>query len=89
MGRYIIFIILFFIIGFVIYQIYGLTFDYQGLLRKAETMRKESETLLKENIEMQNRIKYLGEAENLIQEIKSRFNFRLPNERMIIVAPER
>jgi hypothetical protein len=88
MGRYFVLAALTAAIGFAGYQIYGLFWEYRELSGEATALGEESETLKRENGELGNRIEYLAKPENLINEIKSRFNYRLPEERTILVAPE-
>jgi cell division protein FtsB len=89
MGRYFILAALVAAIGFVGCQIYGVAADYRGLESERQAAKDESESLTRENAELNERIDYLGKPENLIKEIKSRFNYRLPEEKTIIIAPER
>jgi cell division protein FtsB len=89
MGRYFILAAIVAAIGFVGYQIYGVAGDYKGLLDEQSVVKSESDALSKENAELRERIEYLGKPENLIKEIKARFNYRLPEEKTIIVAPGR
>ncbi len=89
MGRYLILAVFIIAIGFVGYQIYGIAIDYTDLVAKISVARTEAERIAGENANLAERIQYLGKPENLIQEIKRKFNFRLPEERMIIVAPPR
>jgi cell division protein FtsB len=76
-------------IGFVGFQIYGIVRDYRNLSAEVSATRSEAENLSAENKELREKIEYLGKPENLIKEIKSRFNYRLPEERTIIIAPEK
>jgi len=89
MGRYVILAIFIIAIGFVGYQIYGIAIDYRDLVAKISVAQTEAERITGENAKLKERIYYLSEPENLIQEIKRKFNFRLPEERTIIVAPPR
>ena len=89
MGRYVILVIFIIAIGFVGYQIYGIAIDYTDLVAKISVAGAEVERITGENTKLKERIHYLSEPENLIQEIKRKFNFRLPGERTIIVAPPR
>ena len=88
MGRYFVFAALVAAIGFTGYQMYGLLQDYRDLSDRSVAAKSESEALQKENEELKGRIEYLAKPENLINEIKSKFNYRLPGERTILVAPE-
>ena len=89
MKNYFIFIALIVAIGFVGYQIYGVTKNYRNLLIESRIAKSEAEALKQENMEIRAKIERLQEPENLVQEIKRQFNFRRPEERTIIVAPER
>jgi len=89
MKNYFIFIALIVAIGFVGYQIYGVTKNYRNLLIESRIAKSEAEALKQENMEIRAKIERLQEPENLVQEIKRQFNFRRPGERTIIVAPER
>lgn len=88
MGRYLALAAIVAAIGFVGYQIYGVAGDYRNIKSEQAAAREESESLISENAELKERIEYLGKPENLIKEIKSKFNYRLPEEKTIIVAPE-
>ncbi|MFA5052444.1 MAG: septum formation initiator family protein [Parcubacteria group bacterium] len=89
MGKYVLFAIFITAIGFVGYQTYGMLRDYRDLSGEVSEAKDGANRLTNENEELKERIEYLGKPENLIKEIKSRFNYRLPDERTIIVAPER
>jgi cell division protein FtsB len=88
MGRYFVFAALVAAIGFTGYEIYGLVQDYRDFSDESAAAESESEALREENEELKGRIEYLAKPENLINEIKSKFNYRLPEERTILVAPE-
>jgi cell division protein FtsB len=88
MGRYFVLAILMIAIGFAGYQIYGLFGEYRRLSSEAKTFEEEAGVLEGENKELEARAEYLANPENLINEIKSRFNYRLPGEKTILVAPE-
>ncbi len=87
MIRYVILVIFIIAIGFVGSQIHGIAIDYTDLVAKISVARTEAERIMGENEKLTERIQYLSKPENLIQEIKRKFNFRLPDERTIIVAP--
>ncbi len=89
MMRYAILAVFIIAISFVGYQIYGIAIDYADLVAKISVVRTEAERITSENEKLVERIHYLSKPENLIQEIKRKFNFRLPEERTIIVAPPR
>ena len=89
MIRYVILAVFIIAIGFVGSQIYGIAIDYTALVAKISVARTEAERIASENAKLTERIHYLSNPENLIQEIKRKFNFRLPEERTIIVATPR
>lgn len=45
------------------------------------------ETLLNENKEFKSEIDYFSKPENLEKELRTKFNFRKPDEKMMIVVP--
>lgn len=89
MWRYIILIVMIVAIGFVGRQIYGIFGEYRQLAGKTESARKTVSNLDSENAKLEDTVKYLSQPENLIKEIKSKFNYKFPDERTIIMAPER
>jgi hypothetical protein len=74
---------------FVGYQIYGVIGEYRQLSGEMTSIKTSADDLSVENEGLRERVQYLSEPENLINEIKSKFNYRFPDERTIIVAPER
>ena len=75
------------VLGFLIKGVANLYFQANNL--KSE-VRKLSDSLQKietKNKFMKDKIKYLSNPENLIKEIKSRFNYLKPGEKMIILPP--
>ncbi len=89
MRNYLILSVLILAIGFAGYQLYRVAKNYRNLLVESYAIKNEAEVLKKENVELKARIDSLADPENLIQEIKRQFNFRRPDERTIIVAPDR
>ena len=64
------------------------------LFRKQSALKKELqdiknniESLAKENDELQSRINYFSKPENLEKELRSKFNYKLPDEKMMIITP--
>jgi hypothetical protein len=88
MGRYFIVAVMVAAIGFVGYQIFGIMGEYGGLSEKMDRVKHSADKIKEDNSDLKERIEYLSQPENLIKEIKSKFNYRFPDEQTIIVAPK-
>jgi len=88
MTRIVIAITLFAGLAIASFQFYGIEKDTSGLEDKAAILRSEADVINEENKNIGEKIQYLGQADNLIKELKTKFNYRLPEERTIIVAPK-
>jgi len=82
---YLVFILFFVAIAF---EIYTLDKDRRGLRREMATITDEIELVEEDNERLDAQIDYFSEPRNLEKELRSRFNFRLPFEKLIIVIPE-
>jgi hypothetical protein len=82
---YIVFIILFVAIA---YQVYKVDVDRRGLKREMATLVDEVELIEEDNSRLNEKIDYFIEPRNLEKELRARFNYRLPFEKLIIVIPE-
>jgi len=89
MGRYFIVAALVAAIGFVGYQVFGMVGEYKELFAEIDQVKTLSDEMKEENKNLKERIEYLSHPENLVKEIKSKFNYRFPDEQTIIVAPFR
>ena len=58
------------------------------LYEMAEKLKAELHTLQGEQKKFTSRIEYLAHPENLIKEIKSQFNYRTPDEKLILIVPD-
>lgn len=54
---------------------------------KNKTLQATLNNLVKENQNLSSKIEYLQKPENLVKELKSEFNFRHPEEKLIIIVP--
>ncbi len=86
MGRIVAITLLTVALSFVSYQAWGVIKDQRGLEVKAEEIAKSAEGLGKENQMIKEQIDRLGKSDNLVKELKARFNYRLPEEKVIIVT---
>ena len=70
------------------FQFYGVEKDTKGLNDQLLTLQGEAQTINDENKKIGEKIQYLGQADNLVKELKAKFNYRFPDEKTIIVAPK-
>ena len=73
--------------GLLIYQTYQL-YSYYGDLSGILSVISDKLRLLKEeNLNLQSDLNYFQEPENLEKELRSRFNYKKPGEKLIILVP--
>ena len=82
---YLAFIILFVSIAF---QIYKVDLERRDLKREMATLVDEIELIEEDNQNLNEKIDFFSEPRNLEKELRARFNYRLPFEKLIIVIPE-
>ena len=82
---YLAFIILFVAIAF---QIYKVDSGRRELKREMAILVDEVELIEEDNSRLNEKIDYFSEPRNLEKELRARFNYRLPFEKLIIVIPE-
>ena len=76
------------IISLLSFQIYSLNKQRLVLKSDFDKITKELTPLNKENKELIAEINYLKNPDNLEKELRSRFNYVKPGEKLIIVVPE-
>lgn len=81
-------VFLLFILIIVGYQLYGTFKSYKDFKSRFAEVEAAAAILEEEHQKMQKEIRYFSKVENLIKELRSRFNYRFPGEKIIIVAPE-
>lgn len=74
--------------GAVAYQIYTLDSDRRGLSRETAVVTDELDFVQEDSDELRKQIEYFSNPRNLEKELRARFNYRLPFEKLIIVIPE-
>jgi len=82
---YIIFIVVFVAIAFEVYEVDS---QRRELEREMATLVNEIELVEGDNSNITEKIEFFSEARNLEKELRARFNYRLPFEKLIIVIPE-
>ena len=82
---YIAFIIFF---GVIAYQVYKIDIDRRGLVRETAVVTDELDFVEDDSGKLREQIEYFSHPRNLEKELRARFNYRLPFEKLIIVIPE-
>ncbi|MDP1706888.1 MAG: septum formation initiator family protein [bacterium] len=67
---------------------YQLIKNTKDTREKALVLSEKAAALEKENSELNGQLKYLANPENLLKEVKSRFNYRREGEKLIIIVPK-
>lgn len=70
------------------FQIYKVDVERRDLKREMAVLADELELIEEDNSRLYERIEYFSEPRNLEKELRARFNYRLPFEKLIIVIPE-
>jgi len=80
-------IILIIILIIISAQIYFILTESSQLKSKLDNLNARVMALEKENAELKSDMEYFSHPENLEKELRSRFNYKKPDEKMIIVVP--
>lgn len=76
--------LLVFLAGGQVYQLYKHNIELQVKVAKADS---QLDSLKQDNEKLTADFRYYSNAENLIKEIKSLFNYKKPGEQLFIVVP--
>ncbi len=76
------------VITYLGYQVYVLQSERFGIKGEFEEIQTQYNELQTDNKRLQGDIEYLSDPHNLEKELRARFNYRSPNEKLIIVVPE-
>lgn len=68
-------------------QIYFILKERGQLKIKFEAISAKTNSLIEENRKVKSEIEYFSVPENLGKELKSKYNYKQPDEKMIIVVP--
>ncbi|MDP3015008.1 MAG: hypothetical protein Q8N28_01165 [bacterium] len=85
--RFVIIIILSIILIAVLIQAYFILKERDQLKIKMDDLNSRFSALSKENSHIQSEIEYFSYPENLEKELRARFNYKKPGEKMIIITP--
>ena len=70
------------------YQVYILQSERIAIKGEFDEIQGQYSKLQSDNERLQGDIEYLLDPHNLEKELRARFNYRSPNEKLIIVVPE-
>lgn len=87
MGKYITIGILAIIITVVSVQTLKLFGKERDMNKQLQTSREKMESLSQENADLQAQIDYMSRKENLEKELRAKFNYKRPDEKVMIITP--
>lgn len=71
------------LMGFLSVQLYNFYNGNNAMADKLETASAEAQKLQLENQQLQADLEYFAEPENIAKELKSRFDYKKPGEKLI------
>ena len=74
------------LIGAVGFGLFRLSYEKKDLEKEVAELEKKESGLAEETKNLQARLEHLKISENLIKEVKARFNYRAPGEKLIILV---
>jgi septal ring factor EnvC (AmiA/AmiB activator) len=74
--------------GAIGYQLYQLNKERVALNEEVNQVHASVILLEEEKSELEAELKYFSDSHNLLKELKSLFNYRKPQEKLIIIVPE-
>lgn len=87
MGKYITIGILAIIIVAASVQALKLFGKERDMSKQLQTSKEKMEMLSRENEELQAQIDYVSHKENLEKELRAKFNYKKPDEKVMIITP--
>ncbi len=83
--------IIFFIVALIVvvsgFQLVRLYAEKSDLHRRLGELNETIDTLTTENTKLEGDVEYFGNDENLEKELKSKFNYVEPGEKLMIIVP--
>ena len=70
-------------------QVYKMGSEGWVLRKEVKEVNKELVLVESDNADLKEKIGYYSNPRNLEKELRARFNYRLPNEKLIIVVPKK
>lgn len=87
MGKYITIAILSIIIVVASVQMFGLFRKGYDMGKQLRASKEKMDMLTKENEELQAQLEYFSRKENLEKELRAKFNYKRPDEKIMIITP--
>ena len=87
MGKYITIAILAVIIVFVSIKAFGLFGKGRDMGDQLQASKEKMELLSRENEDLQAQLNYFSHEGNLEKELRAKFNYKRPDEKIMIITP--
>ena len=87
--RRVIYIVFAIILVGLLVQVYKMGSEGWMLRKEVKEVDKELTLVGADNSDLKEKISYYSNPRNLEKELRARFNYRLPNEKLIIVVPKK
>lgn len=75
------------VLAVVLIQLYFVIIEKNNLKAKSNSLNDKLNAFNKENEKLKSEIEYFSVPENLEKELRAKFNYKKPGEKMIIIAP--
>jgi hypothetical protein len=85
--KIVIYICFFVILAGLLYQVYKIDTERRFLVKETANVLNNIEEIKSDNQDLLGKIDYFSDPRNLEKELRARFNYRFPNEKLIIVVP--
>ncbi len=82
----IVFLLIVILAGFSV-ELYLMFKEKNQLQDKIGGLNNRLEAMVKENVDLRSEIEYFSHPENLEKELRSKFNYKKPDEEMMIIVP--
>ena len=76
------------LMGAIGWAVWSIRVEREGIEEKRNKLRAELSAITEGNEDIESKIEYYEDEENLLKEAKSQFNYRAPDEELIIIVPE-
>ncbi len=68
------------------WQVFSLAKDNQKVKDKFKKLANQLELVKKENNTLKEELEYYSKPENLVKELRARFNYKISDEKLIIIT---
>jgi len=70
------------------WQVFSMAKENQRVKNDFKKLTNQFESVKKENESLKEELNYYANPENLLKELRSRFNYKISGEKMIIITPQ-